>query len=137
MEDRKNPWAAAVASFFIPGRGHLYNGECWLKGWSYLTGRIAFFLLCASLLPSIPRSSGFNLICIGTVPLFLILYVISCSPVALMDTYGAYSTAHNMNTGTIPLKDTPDTVLWMYTIFTDFILLVILFVVLIIVFGCA
>jgi len=47
-DNKKNEWAAAIASFFIAGWGQVYNGESWIKGagfffWRFI-GILVFFI---------------------------------------------------------------------------------------------
>lgn len=41
---RKNPWAAGVLSFLVPGLGQVYNGEP-VKGFAFFTGTVAGYTL--------------------------------------------------------------------------------------------
>ncbi len=73
---KKDPTVAAIASFFIPGLGQVYNGEGLMVGSLWLIGMIV-----GSLFLFIPG-------------IFVWLYGI----------YNAYKVADNMNSGLLPFK---------------------------------
>ena len=74
--EEKNPTVAAIASFFIPGLGQIYNGEGLPVGVLWLIGAIV-----GSLFMFIPG-------------VFVWLYGI----------YNAYKVAEEMNAGLLPVK---------------------------------
>jgi hypothetical protein len=76
--DEKNPTLAAIASFFIPGLGQIYNGEGLPVGVLWLIG-----VMIGSLFMFIPG-------------IFIWLYGI----------YNAYKVAEQMNSGLLPFKPT-------------------------------
>jgi len=76
--EKKNPQTAAIASFFIPGLGQVYEGESPIVGLFWLAGTIIGLLVC--LIPGI------------------IVWIYGI--------YNAYRTAELMNSGQLPLKAT-------------------------------
>ncbi len=76
--EERNPTLAAIASFFIPGLGQIYNGEGLPVGVLWLIGTIV-----GSLFMFIPG-------------IFIWLYGI----------YNAYKIAEEMNAGLLPFKPT-------------------------------
>jgi TM2 domain-containing membrane protein YozV len=76
--EEKNPTLAAIASFFIPGLGQIYNGEGLPVGVLWLAG-----MIIGSLFMFIPG-------------IFIWLYGI----------YNAYKVAEQMNAGLLPSKAT-------------------------------
>jgi len=76
--EKKNPQTAAIASFFIPGLGQVYEGERPIVGLFWLGGTIVGLLFC--LIPGI------------------IVWIYGI--------YNAYHTAELMNSGQLPQKTT-------------------------------
>jgi small-conductance mechanosensitive channel len=113
-DNKKNEWAAAIASFFIAGWGQVYNGESWIKGWSFFIGRICFFIICTLL--------GCLGYLVSSPALYIFLYIgffsliILWIPIALYDAYVAFSTAQKMNKGLLPFNKTIGIRFWGYSL---------------------
>ncbi len=94
----KNPKLAALASFFIPGLGQLYNGEKITRALLYLVGFM-----------------------IGTV-----LLVIPGILIWVYGIYKAYSTAVKINDGTLPNRKNNTTIMGIYAFCATWVLIVFL-----------
>ncbi len=99
--NQKNPLLAAIASFFVPGLGQVYNGEGFLKGFLYMIG-----------------------VFIGA-----ILFFIPGLLIALYGIYNAYTVAQKINAGTLPYKETPPMNLIIYIVLYVVLLVVYVFIV--------
>ncbi len=83
---KKNPIIAAVASFFIPGLGHIYGGDA-RKGIGFLMIAIIFALIWLSLLQiQQPHMAGAVLVAGG-----------ACVLLWIGTIYDAYKTAKEIN----------------------------------------
>jgi hypothetical protein len=124
IENKKNEWAAAVASFFIAGCGQVYNGESWQKGVTFFLWRfigVVFFFIYG-LIQNWAINSPSESIAALWIPtryiffVFSILAIIPWILVALYDAKTAFSTARKMNAGEIPFKDNINLIFWIYTL---------------------
>jgi hypothetical protein len=120
-ENRKNPWAAAIASFFIAGLGHVYYGERWVKGAVFFIGRFAgvvLFLLYATIYNWVISHSAYFANMLPPVRYFFFVYVLlAIIPwifVALYDAFIVFSTGRKMNAGEIPFKKNNSLTCWIY-----------------------
>jgi hypothetical protein len=122
-KNRKNPWAAAVASFFIAGLGHVYNGERWVKGAVFFIGRftgVVLFILYATIYDWVISHSVYFADMLPPTRYFFFVYVllviIPWIFVALYDAFIVFSTARKMNAGKIPFKESKSLTCWIYTV---------------------
>lgn len=123
-EEQKNPWAAAIGSFFIPGWGHVYNGESWIKGSLLFLGRFVVFLACTLLVIQIPYPFRGDFFGIGTLSWIIIFYLSVSILAGLYDALRAFTTARKMNAGILPLLKMDESLFWDYSIFASMVMLV-------------
>jgi TM2 domain-containing membrane protein YozV len=97
VPEEKNPFLAAICSFFIPGLGQVYNGETALG--------VAVFL--------------------GTV-IGAFIFLIPGLIVWIFGMYNAYTIATKMNTGEIPFKPTKTAHMILFFILAMFIVAIII-----------
>lgn len=110
-DNKKNAWAAAIASFFIAGWGQVYNGESWVKGWAFFISRVITFCILTTLLYFISYPPDFSFILV--IGILLSLFVL-CPLIAVVDAIIAFSTARKMNAGEIPFKQSTGMIFWGY-----------------------
>lgn len=121
--NQKNPLAAAAASFFIPGLGHVYNGERWLKGVIFFIGRfvgVVLFILYATMYRWVISHSAYFADMLPPTRYFFFVYVLlAIIPwifVAFYDASIVFSTARKMNAGQIPFKENKTLTCWIYAV---------------------
>ena len=143
-ENLKNPSAAAVASFFIAGLGHVYNGERWVKGAIFFFGRfvgVVLFILYATIYTWVISHSAYLANMLPPTRYFFFVYsllaIIPWIFVALYDAFIVFSTARKMNTGEIPVKENKSLTCWIYAIVILFLTTGIIFLSYIFFFGMA
>lgn len=129
--NQKNPFAAAVASFFIAGLGHVYNGERWVKGAIFFIGRFAgvvLFILYATMYSwVISRFSTLGDLLPPTRYFFFVYSLLVIIPwifVALYDASIVFSTARKMNAMEIRFKENKPLTCWIYGMVVFFMTLV-------------
>jgi heme/copper-type cytochrome/quinol oxidase subunit 2 len=131
VKNRKNPQAAAVASFFIAGLGHVYNGESRVKGAVFFAGRLAgvvLFILYATIYDWVISHSAYFADMLPPTRYFFFVYVllviIPWIFVALYDAYIVLSTARKMNDGEIPFRENNRLTCWTYALAILFLTIV-------------
>jgi len=136
-EETDHAWAAAIASFFIPGWGHILNGRNWATGWRYFIARFLIFMVCTILAALIPYPFRGVFFGIDTFSFVILLFLIPCILAALYDARSAFLDTRKMRVGTTPPTGVDDFSIWSYAVVTSLIMLVLVIRVLTFTFGMA
>lgn len=100
--NQKNPWIAAIASFFIGGWGHIYNGESWIIGIKYFFLRFWILVICiAPMGGGIPSCEFLRVVNLTCSILFFVCYPLFSG----LDACIAFSRAQQINNGERPFKE--------------------------------